>query len=465
MINVNLKGKITSVNGLPVTNAIVTLVRQNMKDTTGSDGLYSLIKNGTAVLAPVAPHAQNITLENGILKLTLTNSSPIKVEIFDIQGNLLTKRSLQKTPYGVYRMDISGTMNSSKVIIINATIGNQKWSYRYLPLNQGKYSLNNGNNVNNIGTKFFKLASVMDTIKVSANGFVTKSVAITSYNQELNITLDSISSNLTGKSAGCGKPLASLKSGTYTIEGSGRQYILNVPANYDPNKAYRLIFGYHWVGGTMTDVATGQTVPDKPAWAYYGLKRIADSTGNYCIFVAPQGLGNGWGSGDKDLTFFDDMVKLFKGELCVDTTRIFSIGFSFGGAMSYKLARARPKVLRAVCVQDGGMMSGDFNSTTPIAYMGVVGMSDGVCPPATGHSLRDKFVVTNTCTKPGNVPETTVGSKSHVVYDYQGCDSRYPVKWCTFDGAHIAAPYDGGSGDSGKKTWIPLEAWKFFTQF
>ena len=30
---------------------------------------------------------------------------------------------------------------------------------------------------------------------------------------------------------------------------------------------------------------------------------------------------------------------------------------------------------------------------------------------------------------------------------------------------HIAAPQDGAGGDSGSRTWVPGEIWRFFTQF
>ena len=40
-----------------------------------------------------------------------------------------------------------------------------------------------------------------------------------------------------------------------------------------------------------------------------------------------------------------------------------------------------------------------------------------------------------------------------------------PVAWAAFDEGHIAAPQDGATGDSGSRTWLPGEVWRFFTQF
>ena len=138
--------------------------------------------------------------------------------------------------------------------------------------------------------------------------------------------------------AGCGKAPA-LTSGQHTINSGGqnRSYILRLPANYDNNRQYRLYFGFHWNGGTANDVDSGGT--SGYPWSYYGLRALSN---NSAIFVAPQGLNNGWAnSGGEDLTFVDTMVRLIEGALCVDTTQLFSLGFSYGGGMSYAIACAR----------------------------------------------------------------------------------------------------------------------------
>ncbi|MFD8214390.1 alpha/beta hydrolase family esterase [Streptomyces sp. NPDC059697] len=196
--------------------------------------------------------------------------------------------------------------------------------------------------------------------------------------------------------AGCGKTPA-LTSGTHTIQSGGkdRNFILRVPDGYDRNHAYRLVFGLHWLGGgTSTDVATGRTV-DTGTWAYYGLHRLAN---NRTIFVAPQGLDNGWADdGGEDVTFVDDIIRRIEADLCVDTTQRFALGFSYGTAMSYALACSRATVFRAVAVQSGGQLSGCSGGTQPIAYLGVHGLRDNVLGISGGRALRDRFVRNNGC--------------------------------------------------------------------
>lgn len=259
-----------------------------------------------------------------------------------------------------------------------------------------------------------------------------------------------------GTTAGCGKA-PTLTSGTRTITSGGqnRSYILDIPSNYDRNHPYRLIFGLHWYNGSAAEVAGGN-------WGFYGQKAASNGS---AILVAPQGLDAGWANTNgRDLTFIDDLVKLIESDLCVDTSQVFSMGFSYGGAMTYALACARPTVFRGVVVFSGGNLSGCNGGTQPVAYFGVHGIRDGVVNVSNGRSLRDQFVRNNGCTSQ-NPPEPAQGSLRHIVTAYSGCKSGYPVWWGAFDGDHTASPVDGQNGYDGTRTWTGAEVWKFISQF
>ena len=262
-------------------------------------------------------------------------------------------------------------------------------------------------------------------------------------------------------SAGCGRS-PTLSSGTHTIQsgGTNRSFILRIPANYNNANPYRLIFAFHWRGGTMNDVASGGT--SGGPWAYYGMM---EQSNNSAILVSPQGLGNGWAnSGGADVTFVDDMIRRIEADLCVNTARRFALGFSFGGGMSFALACARANVFRAVAVFAGAQISGCSGGTQPIAYFGIHGISDNVLNISQGRSLRDRFVSNNGCT-PQSPREPTPGSLTHVTTVYSGCRAGYPVQWAAFDGGHMPGPVDGCACESGITTWTKGEVWRFFAQF
>ncbi|WDZ82247.1 RICIN domain-containing protein [Micromonospora cathayae] len=258
--------------------------------------------------------------------------------------------------------------------------------------------------------------------------------------------------------AGCGRA-PTLSNGTHTIQSNGksRSFNLRIPANYNNATPYRVMFAFHWLGGSANDVSSGGT--DGAAWSYYGMQEQSNNT---AILVAPQGLNAGWGnSGGEDVTFVDDMLRRIENDLCVNPAQRFALGFSYGGSMSYALACARPTVFRAVTVYGApGAISGCSGGTQPVGYFGIHGIADNI---ATGRSLRDRFVSNNGCT-PQSPREPASGSRTHITTVYSGCRAGYPVQWGAFDGGHTPGPVDGG-GDSGARTWTKGEVWRFFAQF
>ncbi|WP_345540446.1 ricin-type beta-trefoil lectin domain protein [Phytohabitans rumicis] len=261
--------------------------------------------------------------------------------------------------------------------------------------------------------------------------------------------------------AGCGKS-PTLRNGTYNIQSSGqnRSFILRIPDGYSNTRAYRLIFAYHWRGGTMNDVSSGGS--SGTAWSYYGMQQQSN---NSAILVAPQGIGNGWAnSGGQDITFTDDMIRMIENDLCVDTTQLFAMGFSYGGGMSYAIACSRATVFRGVVAYSGAQLSGCSGGTQPIAYFGIHGISDNVLNISSGRALRDTFVRNNGCAAQ-NPREPAQGSGTHITTLYS-CRAGYPVQWAAFDGGHGPGPVDGCSGcEDGVRTWTKAEAWRFISQF
>ena len=259
--------------------------------------------------------------------------------------------------------------------------------------------------------------------------------------------------------------------------GKSRLVIIDVPADYDPTKPYRLIFSWRQLGGSDTGNATGlHPAGDGPNfdaehYAYFGLRREALNAKQPAIFVAPDTdpAGALWDY-NKDSVYFDDLLKLVTDDLCIDESRVFTTGFSYGAMMSYGLSNGRASKLRAAVT----MAPAPFGATTPtgpIAYMSTTGMSDGTCVWGNATSGGEGCVMThakaNGCTIPSTFPMATVGSKKYVCYDFEGCKEGFPVKVCTFDGPHTPSSVDDGTtvGEDGLKAFIPPIAWKFISQF
>ena len=260
-------------------------------------------------------------------------------------------------------------------------------------------------------------------------------------------------------SGGCGQA-PSLHNGEIAVESGGtRSYILRLPETYDATHPYRLVLAYHWHGGTAHEVAAGIAATESP---FYGLW---DESRSSTIFVAPVGLGSsndtGWANANgQDVAFTDAILEQVEEGLCIDTTRIFAVGFSYGAGMSYALACARPDVIRGVALFSGAELSGCDGGRKPIAFYASHGVADQTLGIARGRSLRDHFVEVNGVDRQ-EPEEPVVGSGTHICTVYEGGSPQYPVEWCAFDGGHNPNPYD----DGGVASWSAPEVWAFISQF
>ncbi|KAK4221606.1 family 1 putative carbohydrate esterase, partial [Podospora fimiseda] len=275
---------------------------------------------------------------------------------------------------------------------------------------------------------------------------------------EVNTTDASLLLPRQSPSSGCGKSPFGTGVRNINVNGRSRQYTIRVPQNYNPNTPYKLIFAFHWVGGTMNDIHSGGT--DRELWSYYGMQRMSQ---NSAILVAPQGINNGWpNNGGEDIAFVDAMIRDIESNLCVNQRQRFALGFSYGGSMTFSVACSRARDFRGVAVIGAGQLSGCNGGNDPVAYFGIHGIYDGTLNIAGGRGLRDRFVRNNGCQNT-NAPEPGRGSGRHVTTAFNGCRQGYPVSWAAFDGGHWPGAVDGG-GESGARSWVPGEIWGFFTQ-
>ena len=215
------------------------------------------------------------------------------------------------------------------------------------------------------------------------------------------------------------------KSGTtcsLNVGGTARTYYVQLPSGYSLSKRYPVVFQFHTLGGSA-EQALGE----------YGI-----STGMPdAIYVTPQGLSSGGSSGwantdGQDIAFTKAMLADVQSKYCVDSARIFSMGFNSGGMMSFAINCEMGDVFRAIAPMSGALYSDPNCKGTghAIAMWGSHGLSDAVVPIADGRAALAKILQQSHC---GTA--TTPIDPSPCV-SYQGCDSGYPVTWCEFEGSH-----------------------------
>jgi poly(3-hydroxybutyrate) depolymerase len=231
-------------------------------------------------------------------------------------------------------------------------------------------------------------------------------------------------------------------SGRFMIDAAGtmREYIIKLPAAYDSTRPYKLIFTFHGRMYSAQTVADGGPPGSGP---YYGIEAVSGGT---TIFVAPQATSSSWGNAN-DVPYIEAMIARFKAELCIDESRIFSVGFSAGAIMTLTASCEDNSVFRAIAPMSASLPADCNGNDRARAYWGSHGTEDPTIRINQGEAVRDSFIAKNGCTM-----TTMPGDRSGCV-NYQGCDAGAPVTWCTFSGVHEPPPYAGEA------------IWAFFSQF
>jgi hypothetical protein len=106
------------------------------------------------------------------------------------------------------------------------------------------------------------------------------------------------------------------------------------------------------------------------------------------------------------------------------------------------------------------------NAGKPIAWMDVHGTQDNLCSYSRVDSSVDRILANNgpngTDVRGQETAEKYSGGNTHVCYDFKSVDPRFPVKLCTWGGAHQWTAYDSGNWEN---TWVPEAVHEFFEQF
>ena len=450
-----LTGKVSDDQGGAVSGAAVSLVKKGLSTTTDDKGEFKFHEDEMSIMGRVLPGY--ISVNNGVLSFSQRSSEPVQVQIFDMMGN----RLLSETLYGSGSLDLQACVKAQGSYYANVKIGSAQRSIRFT--SNGNYGSSYSGNTKTA----LKRLTTTETLKVIADGFDTLSVVLNNLDTNLALTLKKQKQepqyaygwglkNDPVPTRGCGKTWSRVKSGSYDFQWSkGKRTIrIDIPDNYDNKKPYRLVFGMHCMGGWAGGVQQE---------GYYGLKPL--DTEKTTIFVAPEGNGNQAPWGQDDYLLFDELLADLQSNLCIDSSRVFSTGFSYGSMFSNGLSWNHQDVLRAVAVYE----TAERNIWLPqrqnkgVGWMGVLGLDDNLCTPEMGRAARDIILTLNSegGKAKNEQAEEAPRNSAHKCYDYKTVEERFPVRWCTQSGGHIWDHKDPGSNQS----WVPKATWEFINKF
>jgi polyhydroxybutyrate depolymerase len=173
---------------------------------------------------------------------------------------------------------------------------------------------------------------------------------------------------------------------TISSGGLKRSFLLHLPPTYG-KYLQPLVIGYHGYSWTMQQMERVTQLNDE-----------ADKAG--FLLVLPQGVDSppSWNAGNgaygptgdaDDVQFTHDLLTSFKKNYCVDSHRIYLVGFSLGGGMVYRLACALHDQISAIATVSGAYYPfGNCHPSHPLPVMEMHGQADSQAPFLGNPSMR-----------------------------------------------------------------------------
>ncbi|MBO1332957.1 PHB depolymerase family esterase [Streptomyces sp. VRA16 Mangrove soil] len=272
------------------------------------------------------------------------------------------------------------------------------------------------------------------------------------------------------RSRGCGTPTdltpGASTARSLTVDGVRRDYLVHLPASYDPDRALPLVLSFHGHGRTSDyqERLTGMNALD-------------------AVVVYPQGVtgtdgksaweGAPYSADVDDIAFTEALIDRAEDQLCVNARRVYVSGKSNGGGFAGVVACRLADRIAASAVVSGAFypQSGACEPARPVPVLDFHGQADTTIPyegnPAKGlPALPDWLAGWADRDGCADRPRETRVEDNVVRQRWTHCDSGSALEhYRITDGGHVW-PSTVPNEDSATPTTIdatPL-IWAFFTK-
>jgi polyhydroxybutyrate depolymerase len=238
-----------------------------------------------------------------------------------------------------------------------------------------------------------------------------------------------------------------------------RTYILHVPSAYKGTSPVPLVVDWHPLGGSGSQEEGGSP-----------FKSLTDAEG--VVTAYPNGKSGPSGNAFNvvgccvanvdDVAFARALVAQVETMACIDTKRVYAIGFSMGGGMSHFLACVANDIFAAAAPQSFDLLEGNkgFCTGGPVSVIAFRSSNDTLVNYNGGNSAVVSGMAINFLGAKGTFDfwgkfdgctDTPAAADSHGCQYYKTCKGGTQVGLCTMNSGHAY-----GDGNVG---------WSFIKQF
>lgn len=233
-----------------------------------------------------------------------------------------------------------------------------------------------------------------------------------------------------------------------------RDFAIQLPPNYDPDKAYPVFYGAAGCGPQPPIMGPGYTVPNQNNVIKVGLQQVtlpslyncfADGAMRCAVDIKNVAdCRNG-----PEIPYMLAVIDYVEKNFCVDLGQEFVGGGSSGAWEALLAGCAAADKIRGTYSVAGGLRENRWKCNGPSAAFMIVTANDTSNPVGPLMSLnvaedtygaapaRDELLARNGCVGKATAP---YDPKFPACVKYTGCPAAYPVVWCEFPNGQHANP-------------------------
>ena len=186
---VDITGTVTNVLAQPIENAQVDLVGYNISTVTDKDGNYRLFGQVPILVEP-QENISMVSLYNGRMHLKTERTERVRIDIFNVSGQLIIQLVNRRLKKGEYTFPINPRKFSSQMNILRIKKGGDVKAYKVLNFSNFRVA----STQTHMQKKTASLASARVTdslanIKVSASGYIAETAPVKNWTSTIDVIL------------------------------------------------------------------------------------------------------------------------------------------------------------------------------------------------------------------------------------------------------------------------------------
>ena len=189
---------------------------------------------------------------------------------------------------------------------------------------------------------------------------------------------------------------------TFTVTGKEpRTYYLNVPANYSKNTPLPLLLAFHSRTTNAQELLRSTSIGDFVNDMGFVLATIDGSVHEYSSWNAGGCCTPATDFNEDDVELSSLIIDSISSTYSIDPNRIWAIGHSNGGMMSYRLACDLSDKISGVAMVGGALMDDSCTPSKPVSLLHIHGDNDETIP-FTGGGKFDVPDIQSSVIKPNS---------------------------------------------------------------